>query len=140
MVWKTTTRASVLPRLWHTPPTMLDTPLQLVCTATHKSHGDLCFQLNFIMFYDDYHYPHRHHHHQFGLPLSDSRVKCWVSRPNVCLCHRAVVVPPEGGMVTVSVPVYNTDTRTQPEHYDCIEQVMMAVCSHGGCFCTGLQH
>ena len=30
-------------------------------------------------------------------------------------------------MVTVSVPVYNTDTRTQPEHYDCIEQVMMTV-------------
>ena len=124
---------------------MLDTPLQLVSTAAHKSHGYLCFTVKrsesvqsltqrsrnlnqMLLFYDDYHYPHRHHHHQFGLPLSDSRVKCWVSRPNVCLCHRAVVVTPEGGMVTVSVPVYNTDTRTQPEHYDCIEQVMMTVC------------
>ena len=42
-------------------------------------------------------------------------------------------------MVAVSVPVYNTDTRTQPEHYDCTEQVMIAV-RHGDCFCTGLQH
>ena len=43
-------------------------------------------------------------------------------------------------MVAVSVPVYSTDTRTQPEHCDCIEQVMMTVCSHGDCFCTALQH
>ena len=43
-----------------------------------------------------------------------------------------------GSVVAVSVPLYNTDTRTQPEHYDCTQQVMIAV-RHGDCFCTGLQ-
>ena len=112
---------------------MLDTPLQLVSTAAHKSHGDMCFQLNFIVLW------------RLSLSSSsssssvltaaDSRVKCWVSRPNVCLCHRAVVVTPEGGMVTVSVPVYNTDTRiwlyrtgrstTLTQEYDCTEQAAL---------------
>ena len=124
---------------------MLDTPLQLVCTAAHKSHGDLCFQLNFIVLW------------WWSLSSSSSSSsvltaalwqpsevlgftaqRLFVSqgscsaargRHGGCFCTglqhwhtntaRALWLYRTGhddsvciALVTVSVPVYNTDTRT----------------------------